>query len=291
MEVIDLSDSSSSCKDMPAAPILVHEGTAGGLIQQDYLLICGGYTGGGLCHSYEGRSWQATAVLKQAKFYLSFSPSPLSPNPHSLLIVGGRDSVGDISDLEQASTSYNWDQSLPRLPVTQAVGCMVKVNSTTVMVIGGYQNKACSDKTFYFSKNNKVWTEGPKLLIPRCCFGCARIRYDKSGYLFTVIVAAGGYSGTRLSSSEVLDLNTGKWKPGPELPFGIGCAPLVEDAGGGVILVGGEAEVAGFQRLDKLFRLPHAGDGSKWTELPQKLKTGRSRHIAFLVPDNLTNCN
>lgn len=290
MEVIDLSDSSSSCKDVPAAPMLVHEGTAGGLIQQDYLLICGGYTGGGQCHTYEGRSWQATAVSKQAKYYSSFSPSPFLPTPHSILVVGGRSGDSDLSELEQTSTSDYWDQSLPKLPVTQAYGCMVNINSTTVMVIGGYQNKARSDKTFYISKDKRVWSEGPKLLIPRSCFGCARIRSNESNIKFSVIIAAGWDGGKRLSTTEILDLGTGLWRPGPELPFGIGCAPLVEDADGGVILVGGEAN-DGSHKLNKLFRLPHAGDGSRWTELPQKLKTGRSRHVSFMVPDHLTNCN
>jgi hypothetical protein len=27
-----------------------------------------------------------------------------------------------------------------------------------------------------------------------------------------------------------------------------------------------------------------------WTEMEQKLKTGKSHHTAFLVPDNLVEC-
>ena len=167
-------------------------------------------------------------------------------------------------------------------------GCMVMLNSTTVFVIGGNLNKIRSDRTFYLSKDKRIWTEGPKLPIQRECFACARIKYNKVGSRFSVIVAAGWDGANYLSSSEVLDLETGKWRPGPELPILTRCSPMVEDEEGGVILVGGESKV---EKTTKLFRLPHAGDGSKWTELPQKLKTGRSRHVAMLLPDNLVSCN
>ena len=81
--------------------------------------------------------------------------------------------------------------------------------------------------------------------------------------------------------------NAYNWRLGPNLPFGIKLAQLVEDNLGGVILVGGSSQVEIF---DTLFRLPHAGDDANWEEMPQKLKDARDHHTAFLIPDHLTNC-
>jgi hypothetical protein len=43
--------------------------------------------------------------------------------------------------------------------------------------------------------------------------------------------------------------------------------------------------------MDTLLRLPHAGLDAEWEEIPQKLKVGRHNHIAFMVPDEITNCS
>jgi hypothetical protein len=91
-----------------------------------------------------------------------------------------------------------------------------------------------------------------------------------------------------MTSVEILDEGASEWRNGPDLPFGIIDASLVEDSEGGVILVGGESRDD--QYLQTLFRLSDAGDQTKWVELPQKLKTGRKAHTAFLVPDQHATC-
>ena len=62
---------------------------------------------------------------------------------------------------------------------------------------------------------------------------------------------------------------------------------------GGVVVVGGLRliEDGSILMLDSIFHLPHPGQDGAWVELPQKLKTPKSRHVAFMVPDSLTNCN
>jgi hypothetical protein len=43
--------------------------------------------------------------------------------------------------------------------------------------------------------------------------------------------------------------------------------------------------------LDTLYQLPHGGQDAVWTKMEQKMKTGRRRHTAFLVPDNFVDCS
>jgi len=67
-------------------------------------------------------------------------------------------------------------------------------------------------------------------------------------------------------------------------------ASLVEDPTGGVILVGGYYDYQGSSSTT-LLRLSHLGDGAAWKEMPQRLSAPRGEHTAFLVSDDITQCN
>ncbi len=60
-----------------------------------------------------------------------------------------------------------WRNTIPSLPTTFAYHCMVAVNSTTVIVIGGAQNGPYSGNTFYYTVGEKSWSGGPALKYPR----------------------------------------------------------------------------------------------------------------------------
>jgi hypothetical protein len=92
-----------------------------------------------------------------------------------------------------------------------------------------------------------------------------------------------------LSSVEILDEGSNEWQTGPELPFEIIGAQMVEDQNGGVVLIGGKSSSS--ENLDSLYQLPHGGLDAVWTKMEQKMKTGRSGHTAILVPDNIIDCS
>jgi hypothetical protein len=216
----------------------------------------------------------AVAQLKDGKF----------------LVTGGEDGFG--SDLKSAEmfTEQGWERTIPSLPVTILAHCIVTVNSTTVMAIGGYQNNQdWSGKTFYFTLGDKSWTKGPELKNKRLDHSCGKIRRKKESQEMSIIVAGGSYVGSYLSSVEILDEGSNEWQTGPELPFGIDDSQMVEDHNGGVILIGGQS--SSLSTLDTLYQLPHGGQDAVWTKMEQKLKTGRYGHTAFLVPDNVVDCS
>ncbi len=281
-EIIDLSMPSSVCQNLPNFPYKTY-GPVGELIQQDHPLICGG-SGIKQCYSYKDGSWQEEASLAEIRGFASSALSPFPNNPFSMMISGG---INPSTSSAVYFSDGTW-KKMPDLPTTVHSHCLVKVSSSFVMVIGGYQNGQISKKTFLLDTKENVWKEGPSLLQERGDLSCGQIQSAKNSSEFSIIVA-GGYTGASLSTTEVLDQSNGEWRQGPALPFGIKEAQLVEDADGGVVLVGGQAE--GMPPLDTLFRLPHAGQDGKWEELPQKLKMGRYFHTAFMVPDNLANCN
>jgi hypothetical protein len=206
-----------------------------------------------------------------------------------ILVTGGYDFSGYLNSAEML-TEDGWESNIQTLPVTIYLHCMVTVNSTTVMAIGGYQNGQISGKTFYFTFGEESWTEGPELNYKRGYHSCGKIRRDKESQEMSIIVA-GGYNddSSYLSSVEILDEGSNEWQTGPELPFGIDDSQMVEDQNGGVVLIGGES--SSISKLDTLYQLPHGGQDAVWTKMEQKMQTGRRQHTAILVPDNIVNCS
>ncbi len=187
-------------------------------------------------------------------------------------------------------TEEGWKSIIPSLPVTIADHCIVTVNSTTVMAIGGRQNgQGYSGKTFYFTFGEQSWTEGPELKNKRAVHSCGKIRRNKESQEMSIIVAGGQYIDSYLSSVEILDEGSNEWQTGPELPFGIYASQMVEDQNGGVVLIGGYS--SSVDTGYTLYQLPHGGQDAVWTKMEQKMKTGRYWHTAFMVPDNTVDCS
>jgi hypothetical protein len=169
--------------------------------------------------------------------------------------------------------------------------CMVLLSSTTAFFIGGKQEEyPYEEETFYFDSADKypMWRRGPSLNFGRDDHSCGRIKTNSSTNQFSVIVV-GGFNYTEMVSVEILDEGASEWRNGPDLPFGITEAALVEDPAGGIILVGGKS--TDDEYLQTLFRLSDAGEDAKWIEMPQKLKIGRNGHNAFLVPSDVASCS
>jgi hypothetical protein len=195
----------------------------------------------------------------------------------------------DLSTVE-ILTKNGWEEVKPSLPVTSYHSCMVLLNSTTAFLIGGTQQGVGYSSNSYLlntAANSQEWIKGPALNYGRSYHKCARIRTDSSSR-FSIIVV-GGNNGTDMKSVEILDEGENEWRNGPDLPFGIWTASLVEDPIGGVILVGGYSN--NDYNLQTLFRLSDAGYDAEWVEMPQKLQIGRFYHTSLLVPDDIATCS
>jgi hypothetical protein len=285
-EVINLASSASTCKNPANFPAKVCL-AIGGLGFKGNPILCGGFQNvlSNKCFSLENNLWVSSASMKSVR--VDAAAAQLQDG--KLLVTGGYD--GSYSNLNSAEmlTEEGWEIDIPSLPVTIYAHCMVTVNSTTVMAIGGAQNGQASGKTFYFTVGEQSWTEGPELKNKRGYHSCGKIRKNKESQEMSIIVAGGYDYSSILSSVEILDEGSNEWQTGPELPFGIRYSQMVEDQNGGVILIGGES--SSILNLDTLYQLPHGGQDAAWTKMEQKLKTGRYRHTAVMVPDNSLDCS
>jgi N-acetylneuraminic acid mutarotase len=204
-----------------------------------------------------------------------------------ILVTGG--SNGFYLNTAEILTEFGWTSTIPSLPVNIGKHCLVTVNSTTVMSIGGNQDGQFSGKTYYFTFGEASWTNGPELKYKRESQSCGRIRRDKESQEMSIIVAGGYGESFYMSSVEILNEGSNEWQTGPRLPFGILYAEMVEEQNGGVVLIGGTS--AAYPYLDTLYQLPHGGQDAAWTKMEQKLKIGKNAHTAFLVSDNSVDCS
>ena len=250
------------------------------------------------CQTLINGVWTLTSTLNNIRRYSAISGFPNLNGPYKHILTGGYNFNPDLSQNElssnEALTGNGWKTVLPPLPVTMMAHCMVTINSTFVMVVGGRQNGVdFSSRTFLLDITKCSWTEGPRLAEGRNSHRCMRIPKDESSSEMVTIVVGGlgvplaGATVPRLNTTEILEDGSSQWRKGPLLPFGLHATADVEHPDGGALLVGGSEDRITNLR-NSFLRLRHAE--SSWEELPQKLKIGRDSHVAVMVPDELVNC-
>ena len=281
VEIIDLESSATTCQSFTSLPITTHSGI-GGLGFGEEPFVCGGHDR--VCFSFRDKSWIPENNLPEVLGHSAFCPSPFINENNKLFVTGGY-TPGEWTNSSMVLTSDGWETLTPSLPVTVYDHCSVLLNSTTVMVIGGHQGlPGLPQNTYLFNANTNEWTEGPRLSTNRFGSSCGPIRSDATSLRFSIIVAGGD----NLASVEILEDGANEWRRGPDLPFNIGFAAMVEDQTGGVILIGGSLSEH-VELYDSIFRLAHAQ--AVWEQLPQKLRLKRRKLTAFLIPEGFVNCS
>jgi hypothetical protein len=286
-EVIKLKSPETICKNPPNFPVKVFR-AIGGLAFNENPIICGGEQNGtrsNRCYSLENNTWVSSFSMNSVRSGAAVAQL----QDGRLLASGGYDKSALLKSAEVLNKE-GWESKIPSLPVTIDAHCMVTVNSSTVMVIGGYHNgQDYSRKTFYFNFGEESWTKGPALKDKRGAHSCAGIRRYKGSQEMSIIVAGGWDGSSYLSSVEILVAGSNGWQSGPELPVGIEWSQMVEDQDVGVVLIGGYSSSLG--SVDSLYHLPHGGQDATWAKMEQRLKTARKELTAIWVPDNIFKCS
>jgi hypothetical protein len=197
-EVINLSSSASTCKNPPNLPATAYY-AIGGLGFKGNPILCGGYQNGidsNKCYTLENKEWVSSASMNSVRS----SAAAAQLQDGKLLVTGDYDDSGSDLNSAEMLTEEGWESNIPFLPVTITRHCMVTVNSTTVMAIGGDQNGQRSGKTLFFTFGEESWTEGPELKNNRRHHSCGKIRRNKDSQEMSIIVAGGWDGSSRLSS-------------------------------------------------------------------------------------------
>ena len=208
VEVIDLVSPSKSCtlSDFP-----VRLSLAIGAFTPLGPTICSGY-------NYETRSkiGDCFTLKSNGGNFLHSSDVTLNTPRNSasgfvsnlgeLFISGGIGSGGNMNSGE----IINFDQNnVDDFVLKEKIRghCSVLVNSSTAMILGGYDGSSSVKSTYFLNLNTFKVTDGPKMQERRQYLGCAVFEHNKQKF----VIAAGGWN---LKSTEILNLETEIWTTG-----------------------------------------------------------------------------
>ena len=218
--------------------------------------------------------------MNNTRVSFAMTKSPFQNN--SLLVTGGE--IFPTQNFDEVMVEGKWQVSPVSLPLPIKEHGMVLINSSTVIVLGGYFSDNLNS-TYILNSEFPRWIEGPQMQDPRAFHSCGLVPQGPFSTQLSIIVA-GGTPGS-MASVEILDEGSNQWRRGPDLPIGSTNNAMVPHPLGGVVVLGGKSADSG--PLDKLFYLPHAGPKAQWQELPHKLNVARSSLIAILVPDEIVS--
>jgi hypothetical protein len=230
--------------------------------------VCGGYIfGAGYqsdCLQLVNGTWNSIPNTSGPKSSLKSVVISSPEEDKELLVVAGG-WYGEYLSTVESFDGQSWNKNqFEQLPEPVYRHCLVKVNDTMLISIGGSPAPASIGNTNVFDVLNNKWTPGPQLITPRTQHACGVMNWRNpgTGNLEKVVVAAGGAGGPVLKSVELLfmeDFNYG-WVAGPDLPKEASSATMVEFQGG-VILIGGSGNVGG----QNLYQLD--SPTGTWTEM------------------------
>ena len=188
------------------------------------------------CFTFVDGEWRTGMLsLNDERYFAAIAhleSSCLGGEMFKQIVSGGmnrdQDSTPRYLNSLEVLTGSGWKKDLlPVMPVKIYSHCMVAINSTFLMVIGGFQNGSHFKRNTYFLDLNKSsWLEGPLLQTGRNGHRCSRIRLNASVTSQYGVIVVGGINTTvtnpkPISSTEILDERSNEWRPGPEMPFGL----------------------------------------------------------------------
>lgn len=203
-EVIDPRSDDVTCQALEDYPLSV-AGATGALIDEQFPLICGGYSGSARdeCYVIGTSSVQATML------YTRYYASNVAINSTHLLIMGGYGNSGRLKTTEVVSIGQK-SVAGPDLPHDLSYHCSQKINDTTAILIGGYSSSTSYEREVWFlDLISYKWTAGPSLKNGRRYHACSTFEDD---YGNTFVIASGGENAPR--SVEILNVNGQNWIEG-----------------------------------------------------------------------------
>jgi hypothetical protein len=225
MQIIHLTDPSKVCSLSFSAeyPNYRVAGASGGLLSSNNTMMCGGVAYDGNpptklseCFIITDSAIVASARLEQPRFFAA----SVVLNCNTLWITGGKNDVSPSSSATQSTelVMLTGIMTGPDLPLAVSYHCLLSLNATTVLLIGGYLGDKSNVKfytTFYYNTDDKTWSNGPPLITARSDHSCALFKSPQYGHTDTVIVTGGGGGGdTILKSTEFLVLDSNSWTSG-----------------------------------------------------------------------------
>lgn len=258
------------------------------MISHDQAIFCGSFTNSDGCRILKSdNTWTSGPSMHISRRFAGFSTFK-----EGVLVTGGLNNaeIGAIENtMEVFAADNKWKLLNSKLPDNIYGHCQLSLNSSLLMIIGGYgASSGYSSKTWFveidLSKETVSFTEGPRLSEARFNHACA---FDEQA---GVVIVAGGYDDTAVpKNTEILDLKAAKpsWTKGPDLPEGtLHGAELIYQPDFGTTLIGGILIEA--QSTSKSM-WKYSQD--KWSKIDSlELTVGKGNFVGFKISRNFLSC-
>ena len=215
-----------------------------------------------------------------------------------LLVSGGIIGHGGPYSVLQELVSLDGEFTSSELKSPANYGhCMVQINETSVVAIGGIGKAHDQKTTFMNFKTGKI-SSGPELANKRHANGCGKITIGGD----TVVFSVGGGTPWQADFQHTteylkLDKDDAEWKAGPDLPIGMREMRVIPSRNGKTLfLVGGRKGPEFNDYIEEIHQLVCEGNkvrSCQWVDTGVKIEQPRRGHQVFPIPESMANelCN
>ena len=248
-------------------------------------MLCGGWLAGKECGEYEFDTQQWSEVPYSLNIERAEAAGAMLQNG-SWIIIGGK---GPDEEPLFSTDFLNNGLFEPNLQWPEAMSghCVASLNSSHILVSGGETNGGNLLGAVYFlNVDTSFWMSlEEKMFHYRRGHVCGITKNNDKEY----IIVAGGQE---ILKTELLDLKTLRFKPGPDLPFEMDWAASIQ-YGSLFAIVGGEhigycSKSGMCISSNALFEVDI--ENNAWKVLGQSLKLPRSKHIILAIDKiNISN--
>ena len=276
-EVIDLAFESSHI-----LPKTIHLGI-GDKISDTQAMICDATNdNAGNCQLFEIAKHQEAIMLNGVFSEERVHATAIGiPKLEGLWIVGGQG-----SSTSEIITKTGTQPGPPAPSPDLQNSCMVRINSSTVFMIGGSGDWKRTWYCHHIESEDPQdwhWITGPRLKDGRVHHGCIAWHVNDK-----IVVAAIGGDVLR-SSTEFLEIGANEWQYGPNLDFPVNAPGTAEISYNNVneIFLFGGTRMDTKDRLHRIYKLK-CGDQNQlstchWFRMAQKLQLARSMGIVIQI--------
>jgi hypothetical protein len=291
-ELLSLDSTSKSCPILPDLPTTMIP-MAGYLFNGTDPIICGAVESpcSNPCYLLQKGNWSEISHLNNCRFFFSI----LSFNhqtKYKLITSGGTEDQEYFSTVEYFDgNKWTIDQNI-KLPEALADHCMVKLNNSLLMLIGGENSEQnLTSRTWFLNTLSGNWSKGPDLKTARSWHSCNTMNWfnPRNSETEIVVVVAGGYitgidditASVELLFLREYDLFQNGWVEGPVLPYVNAGSSLIKYESG-LIIVGGWIH-------RHIYQL--STPKRPWVKMTQLLKEPADYLAAFFIPDDVIMCH
>ena len=215
VEVIDLNNPSKTCILSADFPYELRD-AVGGFTSSGPMICSGesyGYSRSADCYSLRSNG----QFVKMSELTMDTPRSDASSivTEDGKLMISGGWNGGRLADTEIINVLESKTEDGFELPNGISDHCSVLINTTTVMVLGGYDGLLTQKSTYFINLETLQVTDGPEMQEARRYFGCAVFEHNQQN----VVIVAGGTNATgtwSTNSTELLHVGSTqlKWSRG-----------------------------------------------------------------------------